>query len=45
MKPSSMSGEVRFSYADIYAVYPLQLQIATRAKAFVDTLIETLGAS
>jgi DNA-binding transcriptional LysR family regulator len=30
--------------ADIYAVYPQQLQMTARVKAFVDMLIETLGA-
>jgi DNA-binding transcriptional LysR family regulator len=30
--------------ADIYAVYPQQLQMTARVKAFVDTLVETLGA-
>jgi LysR family transcriptional activator of dmlA len=30
--------------ADIYAVYPQQLQMTARVKAFVDMLIDTLGA-
>jgi DNA-binding transcriptional LysR family regulator len=30
--------------ADIYAVYPQQLQMTARVKAFVDMMIETLGA-
>lgn len=37
-------ADYRTPGADIYAVYPQQLQMTARVKACVDMLIETLGA-